>query len=484
MTESERYLALLARESFFGLWCFPNVFTDEGKKAANADGRELCDLLVVFEDQIIVFSDKHCKFRTHTDVTVSWQRWYRKAILKSVNQLFGAEKWITHHIDRLFLDSKCQTRFPKHLTSEKQYRIHLVAVTRGSAAATAHYFGPGASGSYIVNTTLNGDQHLAKPFEVGFPDPKRRFAHVFDAVSLDLLISEIDTITDFVRYLSKREEFLTTHEKLVATGEEELLAQYFANADEDGHCFRNREQPYENVVFREGGWREINRNTRFAARRATYRQSYFWDRLIRFFIDQLGRETLDGARGMSTSDLEECVREMASESRFRRRLLSDSAITVFGVDLEPGTRYLRVVAPPCSDGRTYVFLAFASHLDWSDQRYREVRKECLQTACWTAKWRYPNSNCIVGIAHEPIGSESTSFDYVLLKLGPEPLSDEEYAELEPLRNKWRILQNASWREENVEEFPLTDESMRVARANVPTSAYRPRKLSKTARRRK
>jgi hypothetical protein len=483
-TPSERYLARLARVSFFDLWCFPNVYTDEGKRTPNADGRELCDLLVIFEDQIIVFSDKHCEFHTHADLKVSWQRWYRKAILKTVNQLFGAEKWITEHIDRLFLDSKCAQRFPVSLTSEKQYRVHLVAVTRGSAHATAAYFGSGASGSYIVNTSLTGDQHLTTPFEVGFPDSRRRFAHVFDEVSFDLLMAEIDTISDFVAYLSRRQDFLMGATKIFAAGEEELLAQYFLNTDENGHCFRNWEQHYENAVFREGGWREINRGARFSARRETYEQSYFWDSLIRFFIDQLGRTTLDGPRILPMSDLEECVRDMASENRFRRRLLSDSARTVFGRELEPGSRYLRIIEPINSDGRVYVFLAFAAHVGWSGERYSVVRKECLMTACWVAKWKYPESRCIVGLAHEPAGTASTSFDVAVLKLGSEPLSSEELAELEPLRKKWRILEKPIWTKENIDEFPLPKESSRAAEITVPVGAYRPPKLSRRGRKRR
>jgi hypothetical protein len=55
-TESERLLAKLAEKAFLSLWVFPNVYKDEG--ITKGQGEELCDLLVVFGDHVIIFSDK------------------------------------------------------------------------------------------------------------------------------------------------------------------------------------------------------------------------------------------------------------------------------------------------------------------------------------------------------------------------------------------------------------------------------------------
>ncbi|HDL8215821.1 TPA: hypothetical protein PXQ72_000351, partial [Yersinia enterocolitica] len=61
--ESERYLANLCEKTFLSLWSYPNVYTNEGKKSANGDGKELCDLLVVFGNHVIIFSDKDISFK-------------------------------------------------------------------------------------------------------------------------------------------------------------------------------------------------------------------------------------------------------------------------------------------------------------------------------------------------------------------------------------------------------------------------------------
>lgn len=86
VTDSERYLASLCRKAFLTLWAHPNVYMDEGKPTGKGVGKELCDLLVVFADDIIVFSDKHCGYKETGNDDVDWKRWYRKAVTKSASR--------------------------------------------------------------------------------------------------------------------------------------------------------------------------------------------------------------------------------------------------------------------------------------------------------------------------------------------------------------------------------------------------------------
>ncbi|TBW52563.1 hypothetical protein EZI54_16105 [Marinobacter halodurans] len=39
VTASERYLAWLGQQTFLSPWCFPNLYTDEGKKPPMVTGR-------------------------------------------------------------------------------------------------------------------------------------------------------------------------------------------------------------------------------------------------------------------------------------------------------------------------------------------------------------------------------------------------------------------------------------------------------------
>ena len=54
ITDSERLLTRLAKKAFLSLWSYSNVFTDEGRTAGKGDGKELCDLLVVFGNDVLL----------------------------------------------------------------------------------------------------------------------------------------------------------------------------------------------------------------------------------------------------------------------------------------------------------------------------------------------------------------------------------------------------------------------------------------------
>jgi hypothetical protein len=90
-TPSEQYLAAIADRTFLNLWSYPNLYVDR-KEKGKGDGKELCDLLVICGDDIIIFSDKSVAWPGAGDFQTQWSRWYRRAIEKSVAQINGAER--------------------------------------------------------------------------------------------------------------------------------------------------------------------------------------------------------------------------------------------------------------------------------------------------------------------------------------------------------------------------------------------------------
>jgi hypothetical protein len=89
VTAAEKYLGRLCERSFLSLWSYPGLFRDQGKPQNGGHGKEICDLLVVFDQHIIIFSDKHCRFQNSGNVELDWQRWFRKAVQKSAEQAWG-----------------------------------------------------------------------------------------------------------------------------------------------------------------------------------------------------------------------------------------------------------------------------------------------------------------------------------------------------------------------------------------------------------
>src|SRR4051794_29375388 len=64
----------------------------------------------------------------------------KKAVLKSRNQLHGAERWIRCFPERVFLDCYGQKPFPIKLHGRSGLRFHKIAVATGAKEACRKFF--------------------------------------------------------------------------------------------------------------------------------------------------------------------------------------------------------------------------------------------------------------------------------------------------------------------------------------------------------
>jgi hypothetical protein len=163
-------------------------------------------------EQVLIFSDKSCAFPNTGDLGLDWSRWFRKAIWEAAKQAWGAERWLREHPDRVFLDRPCTYRFPLDIPPADLMCVHHIVVAHNAADLCATHFG-GGTGTLVFNSDLGGQDHYSdpsscSPFEVGWLDRSRRFVHVLDDDSLEILLTTRDTITDFVDYLQAKEELL------------------------------------------------------------------------------------------------------------------------------------------------------------------------------------------------------------------------------------------------------------------------------------
>lgn len=317
--ESEEVLRRLCNGSFLSLWSIPNPFSDDGVHK-RGEGKELCDLLVVFGDDVIIFSDKSCAFSAvpppNDKPTLNWDRWYRKAITKSVDQIYGAERWLRQFPQRVFADSRCTKPLNVRLPSPDRARYHRIVVALGAGGpCRAHY--EGGSGSLVVSgggpATL--ERPARQPFSVGEEGIGRGFVHVFDDVTLRIMLEELDTIVDFTGYLRKKEElFASTF--VVATGEEDLLGHYLLNV----HKFLQEDVAAPLMLFvDESQYATLRRLPQYIAGKQANRESYVWDRLVEHFIGRWAGGDLVNA--VEPQPFEKALRIMAGTSRLERRQL-------------------------------------------------------------------------------------------------------------------------------------------------------------------
>ena len=85
-TPSEERLARLCERAFLRLWSYPSVYRNQVDGSGATQGKEVADLLVVFDDDILIFSDKDCAFPNTGNLRLDWSRWYRRAILRSAER--------------------------------------------------------------------------------------------------------------------------------------------------------------------------------------------------------------------------------------------------------------------------------------------------------------------------------------------------------------------------------------------------------------
>lgn len=269
-TESERFLAQLCRHSFLSLWSYPNTFTDEGvRDDRTSSGNEFADVLVVFGDDVIIFSDKHIRFNDEVSLDVAWPRWFKSAITKSVRQLYGAMNWAKRFPVRVYQDAACKRPLPVPLPPSDRARFHLVATTRGSLGPCSKHF-EGSLGTHQINTGIVGKDHHQHPFTVGIVEPRKKFVHVFDEFSLEVVLRERDTAADFIAYLEAREEFLTSGTIVIAAGEEQLLAAYMTNMRGGEHWFlppQDGESIPDIIWFDESHWPGLHERPEYKAKK-------------------------------------------------------------------------------------------------------------------------------------------------------------------------------------------------------------------------
>lgn len=443
-TERERYLSKLSEGVFFGLWSFPNVYTDEGISKSGV-GKELCDLLVVFQNKLIVFSDKDIAFNPDADLNVAWKRWFKRAVIKSSNQLYGAEKWLRSHSERIFLDKLCANKFPINLSEEK-YEIHLIAVTCNTADPAGRYFGGGSSGTLYQVYPLDHKDCLEKPFIIGDLYPEKTYVHVLDEITLDLLLEELDTISDFVGYLEEKERAIREGEILQAAGEEELLAHYYRGRSKSNTSGRmihptgnlDKDGP---VSLSEGLWSEYICEEEYDLFSRFTKASAIWDQLIDRFSFHILKGSVGRGQDLEFEYHERAVRHLASESRFSRYLLSVAFEEKFA-EVPPNRRSSRLIFSPDRKDKLYVFL-FLPRDDGQDyQEYRDERLSHIEAYALVAKYRYPKAKDVIVIATEPIMADGRSEDIFSIEFDNE-LSKEEESEAKKLMDEERIL-NDVW----------------------------------------
>lgn len=370
---TEEFVLRLCQRSFLSLWSYANP---QGKDA----GKELCDILVVCEPDIIIVSVKAIGLTNTGNLSTDWMRWRNRAIDASVRQVYGAERWIKTAQLVTRKDGTPGLPFPKEATR----RVHRVAVALGSQGKV--------------------------PIEFG--DFGKGFVHVFDETSLTLIMNELDTVSDFVSYLMDKETLYKSGVRTEFYGaEEDLLAFYL-------HKGRSFPMDVGTILVTDGMWEEFISKDEYKARKLADKDSYIWDRLV----DTISRDVLQGNLefGPSLNEAEMALRIMAHEDRFSRRIMGRAFKEFIDLSRQNRVRSRMLVSP---SGIVYVCLAVPHG---QDRRFRVAE---LGNRCFVARGLNRDHTTVVGLAteqYEP--GKGFSFDVIYLHKPQWTAADQKHME--------------------------------------------------------
>ncbi len=445
VTETENFLAKLCEDTFLKVWSYPNPIKE--------DTDELCDLIAIFENHLFIFFDRNSNILnqdTNTDKNVLWKRWKKKVIEKQIKTAYGAEKYIRNG-SKIYLDSQKNQIFPIQYNKDR-IQIHKIVIAHGAKQACENYYGKNSSGSLLINyTDLNIEDEPEIPYFIKLT--RKNPIHVFDSFSLPLIFSELDTFYDFSSYIIEKEKAIEKH-GLMYTGEEELLAIYMRNYDQNtnSHRIQQNDKKCTSMLIEEGYWQEYIESESYRIKSIENQRSYTWDELIQ----KTCQNALDGVL-LGNSDLFNdlsAIREMAKEPRFVRRELSDrilKSINEFPISNNDVTRKITFL-PSFYDKTAYVILQL--NVKSKSHDHREIRQKLLEIACGAAKNKFRNLNKVVGIGIDaPKLNQEISEDFVLLECSNWNNENEQYYREQNAQFKFFETDQLKVSKGKIQEFP-------------------------------
>jgi hypothetical protein len=398
VNENERCLKDLCDRAFLTLWSYPGVH--------KSPGQEACDLLVVSGNDVIIFSDKAGPFSESVDVHAGWAKWYRKAVGGSLDQLRGAERWLKQHPERLYVDAACTQPLPLQIPDPTLARYHRVAVVHG--ASKRHASESGGSGALAIVPGIVGPAHCAapkdggKPFAIGQVDPAFGYVHIMDSPSLDILLSELDTVSDLLAYLRWKEDLIENGRLERASGEPDLLAYYIERIRVAENYSPSLPEGVVRLSVPAGAWDRYKASEARQSRQQANESSRVIDRLVEQFNRNAFARTEYDASTPSVAGLERIMRFLSREPRTRRRIIGNALETLLRETPADHYSAVTVVHPSEPGDPRYVLLLLSPHHRDTRVRnyaeYREFRLWMLGEYCRAVRYQFPDAQDIVGIA--------------------------------------------------------------------------------------
>ncbi|MEX6627602.1 hypothetical protein [Tenacibaculum salmonis] len=297
--EGENFVNNIANNNFLEYWCYPSPKDEKGDK------KEICDLLIIFQNILIIVSVKNYDFKGDYD------RYFNKTIEKALKQIQGAER-------KLFSTKETYFKHPKkeiELFKKNKYsKIFRIIVNLGSGLKFYH-----------PSAYTKSNHHVT----------------IMDRSTWSSIVNEMNTIIDFTNYLTERENLLKQKNVLMLTcadneldveifskvneyldetirqnkkqvyisgNELDLLASYIKNSNSYSDELKSNE--FQGMFFDINNvWKNFISTPEYLLKKHNDRESFFIDN---FVIEEIGYR----------NELKGLAEKLMSLSRFKRRIVS------------------------------------------------------------------------------------------------------------------------------------------------------------------
>lgn len=391
LTPSERLVTGLCHRSFLRLWTHPNP---KGKK-----GKELCDCLIVCDRHVVVISVKDCAYRDTGDTT-GWDRWKKKAIDESMSQIAGAERWLAtvDHVERG--DGRI-VQLPPH--DVRQY--HRIAVALGA----------------------NGEVPVA------WGDKGKGFIHLCDERSLEAIFASLDTITDFVKFLSDTEALFAGGTRIIFSGGgiEDLLALYLGWGEKYSLPGSTDGALPDLMLLENDLWTGLSSSEDFKQRQKDWEISYAWDRLIEHYTDDLLTDGMFDFHAKEVTQDQLALIEMAKQPRHNRAQLANALLDY----LSNSNSTARVGVG--YGGTAFVFMA-------RNSADRDFKVKELALRCQIVRARCPGVTKVVGIGTDRPGFSAIGYSSDIVYLDYREFTDEQRAIILKMQEDLGYFKGVTW----------------------------------------